>query len=125
MSILLTHNARCTMIQSPAVVADPNKGIAGSGPTVRWTGVVEAYIDEDIADVVKQGQRVQISQTIVDLPANMPVWPNQEDLITITRISGLVQYAPAGPLTETLTVRKTDGGLLYSAAKLRVFVVRN
>jgi hypothetical protein len=120
-----------TLIQSPAVVADPDKGIVGSGPVTRWTGSLEAYIDEDIADVVKGTQRVQVSgsgslsnETIIDLPVNLPVWPNLEDLVTIVRTGVLARFAAAGPQSEVLIVRKIDGGLTM-LGKLRLYVVRS
>jgi hypothetical protein len=113
-----------TMIQMPATPADPQKGVPGTGPLIRWQGSVQAYIDEDIADVIKGHQRMQVSQTIVDLPANVPIWPNEEDLITIVRVGVVARYAPAGPQTEQLLVRKTDGGLLM-LGKLRLMVVRS
>jgi hypothetical protein len=126
---LLGHNAHLTLIQAPGVAADPSQNITGSGPTTRWQGTAEAYVDEDIVDVVKGSTstgayRVQVSQTMVDLPANLPVWPNEEDLITIVRVGVVANYAPAGPHTEVLVVRKTDGGLLM-LGKLRLYVVRS
>jgi hypothetical protein len=91
---------------------------------VRWSGILEAYIDEDIADQIKGSMRVQVSQTIVDLPANLPIWPNEEDVVTIKRQGVLARYAPAGPQTENLIVRKIDGGLIM-LGKLRLYVVRS
>lgn len=91
---------------------------------MRWSGILEAYIDEDIADQIKGSMRVQVSQTIVDLPANLPIWPNEEDVVTIKRQGVLARYAPAGPQTENLIVRKIDGGLIM-LGKLRLYVVRS
>jgi len=121
---LIGHNAQCTTITRPAIPADLTLGITGSPATVRWSGRIEAYIDEDIADQVKGNMRVQVSQTIIDLPGNLPVWPDEEDLVTIVRSGIIARYAAAGPQTENLVVRKIDGGLLM-LGKLRLYVVRS
>jgi hypothetical protein len=120
----LGHNAHLTAILAPAVPADPTAGIPGSPQTTRWSGDCEAYVDEDIADLIKGGMRVQLSSTIVDLPANLPVWPNEEDLMTLKRAGVIARYAPAAPQLENLVCRRIDGGLLM-LGKLRVYAVRS
>lgn len=121
--ILPGHNAHCTLVQAPPVPADPNKGIAGSGATTRWQGDAQAYIDEDIVDEVHDRQRVSFAAIIVDLPVNLPIWPNEEDLVTIIRGGVLAPYSPAGPKTEVLKVRSIDGGFTV-LGKLRLICVR-
>jgi hypothetical protein len=121
---ILGHNANLTLIQSPAVPADPTKGIAGSAVATRWTGIAPCYIDEDIVDVVKGNQLVSISQTLCSLPSNIPTWPNQEDLVTIVRISAVVPYSNAQPHTEVMKVRSIDGGNVMMG-KLMLRLVRS
>ncbi len=125
--ILLGHNANLTEIQTPGVPADLRKGIPGTGAVTRWQGTCQAYIDEDVIDEIKGGARMQVSQTIVDVAVNLPVWPNQEDLITIVRIGPPYNYAQGwptnAPQSETLIVRRTDGGLVM-LGKLRLYVTR-
>lgn len=124
---LLGHNAYLTQIESPAVPADPGKGITGSGPTVRWTGQVQAYIDEDIIQEVRQGQLVMFSKTIIDLPVNLPTWPNVGDIVSFVRGTGIPvpegASPEAQPQNETAVVRYVDGGLVF-LGKLRLQTVR-
>jgi hypothetical protein len=129
---LLGSNAHLTSIIQPAIPADPTAGIAGQPEVVRWSGDVEAYIDEVISDLVSAGMdlvsgggmRIQISQSLIDLPANLPVWPNEEDFMTIRRTGVVARYAEAGPQVENLVCRRIDGALLM-IGKLRVFAVRS
>jgi hypothetical protein len=116
-----------TQITSPAVTADPLKGIVGSPGVARWVGSVQAYIDEDVLDEVRSGGRLQIAQTIVDLPVNLPVWPNLEDTVRVVRTGIVTPYIQGWPLvapqSEDLIVRKVDGGLVM-LGKLRLYVTR-
>jgi hypothetical protein len=127
--LLLGHNANLLQVQAPAVPADPTLGIAGSPATTRWQGTCPAYIDEDIVDEIRGGMRVQVSQTIVDVPINLPVWPNPEDRLIFKRIDYISKQVPAqgGVDTtpnETLIVRTIDGGLGL-LGKLRFRCVRD
>lgn len=129
MSILLGKNANLLEIDSPAIPADVSLGISAVPQTARWTGSVDAYIDEDIQDSVKGQMRVTVAKVIVDLPVNLPVWPNTEDLLILKRISffsrGQVPEQGGSDVTpnEVLKVRFIDGGLIL-LGKLRVQCVR-
>ncbi len=87
---------------------------------------MQAYIDEDYTEVFKGGkaasETIVANPTQIDLPANIPIWPNLDDLVTIVRTGVLARYAAAGPQTYNYKVRFIDGGLLM-LGKLRLKVV--
>ena len=123
--ILLARNAVLTDVSSPAVPADPKKNITGSAKSSRWSGNIDAYIDEDAANRVHNQSLIAQSSatgglestgnTVVHLPANLPVWPNLEDLITLKRLPVMNPSPTASSqigTTQTFKVRMVDTGLL-------------
>lgn len=107
---LLVHNARIVQIQTPPTPGDPIKGITGSAGTIRWSGDAQAWIDEDLIDTVRNNQLVTLSQTMIRIPVNMPVTPNEQDLVTIVRLDSVQPASQAAPASEVMTVRTIDQG---------------
>lgn len=101
--ILGAHNGHAISLDGPPVPPDPGIGIVGSGGANRWNGDAQAYVDSDTTEVVRGNQRILIEDTILDLPANFPVTPEANDILTVRYLDGSV---------ETFKVRMIDRGLL-------------
>lgn len=90
--ILAQHTAHLTTIVAQPVPADPSIGISGSAPLVRWAGDAQIHVREHTVDEVVGSQRVRVTEAIVDIPANIPVYPGNEDELTFTNLhDGSVQ----------------------------------
>lgn len=89
--ILAAHNAHLKEIHGPSVPADPKLGIVGSPETVKWKGDLQAQLDDDSIETVQGNARVNIQQTIVTLPQNLPVQPAINDVLIL---KGMRQAQP-------------------------------
>lgn len=108
---LTVHNAKVTQIATAPTPADPGKNIAGDPGTVRWTGDMQAWIDEDLVQIVRNNQLVEVSQTLLKIPVNAPVQPDIHDRLTVNRIEGIQTLGgDAAPASEVMSVRFVDQG---------------
>lgn len=89
--ILASHNAYLTDVSSPPVPADPGLGIPGSGPVSKWSGLCQIHMRPDTDDVIRQGERVRFTQNLVTVPANLPTYPETEDVLTFQLPDGSTQ----------------------------------
>lgn len=89
--ILASHNANLVDIASPAVPADPSLGIEGTDPFSRWSGIAQAYVQDTRTETVNGGARIIITESLVNVPANLPVWPLINDVITVNKLPRLSQ----------------------------------
>lgn len=78
----IAHNAHLIRIEVPDVPLDVQRGITSSGPTLRWSGDMQARLEMSLLEHVRGTQRVTIPETVAWTPSNMPVVPNIEDLLT-------------------------------------------
>jgi hypothetical protein len=101
MVIMADHNAHLTQIATPAVVADPTVGIAGSPQVVKWSGDVWAHNEDETTQIVRAGQLVELTTTRIFLPQNLSVWPVMNDLLTFSYIG------PMGVSSEPPVVLRT------------------
>jgi hypothetical protein len=84
--LLPDHNAHLTKIESEAVAADAELGIAAAPPALRWSGDSWTHLEDEVREVIRGGQQVTIAETRIRLPQNLPVQPVSTDQLTFTML---------------------------------------
>lgn len=100
--ILPDHNAHLTMVQSPPVIADAQKGIVAAGPIVKWKGDAQAHLSVDRKEAMHGGTLVTISQIVATVPANLV-----SKIIPKLEVEDLVTFESNGE-TQILKLRDVD-----------------
>lgn len=89
--LLADHNAYLIKIEGPSVPADPGLGIVGEDSPVKWKGRCQAHLEKVIMQSIVNNQIVRLDQTVVQLPANLPVIPATGDMVIFKYLDGQIQ----------------------------------
>jgi len=86
--ILAAHNAHLLKISSEGQIADPVLGVTGSTNTAKWTGDAQALMRDQTVEEVRGNMRILLREVNVELPLNLPVPPQNNDLLTFITNDG-------------------------------------
>jgi hypothetical protein len=74
---------------------------------VRWTGIAQAQLQPNLIQSVRNGASLtEIATTTIQLPWNIPVYPNENDLMTFELLEGVILGGGNQLVLETRAVNQ-------------------
>jgi|SRR5215831_18092801 len=86
--ILAAHNAHLIAISTEGQVGDPVLDIPDTQNTPKWTGDAQALMRDQTVEEVRGNMRILMREVDVELPLNLPVDPQPNDLLTFITNEG-------------------------------------